>query len=87
MPNIKQAKKRLLITAKQTIRNSARKTRCKNTEKLFLAKITESDNAGAEECLKDVFATLDKAAQKGTIHKNKANRKKAQLAKKLTNLG
>jgi len=37
----------------------------------------------APALLSQAFAALDKAASKGVIHRNTANRKKARLAKRL----
>ena len=80
MPNIKSAKKRVLISAKQTARNKSIKTGLKNKIKKFDTVLKESDFENAGEALKNVQSSLDRAVIKGTIHKNKANRKKARMA-------
>jgi len=83
MPNIKSAAKRILITKKQTLRNRVRKTKIKNTQKSFLEQVQQNDQGSAKETLDKVFSALDKAAKHNTIHKNKVNRQKSRLQKKL----
>ena len=80
MANIKSAKKRILITEKQTARNKAIKTGLKNKIKNFDAAVAGDDLNAANEALVNAQSSLDRAANKGIIHKNKANRKKARMA-------
>ena len=82
MPNIKSAKKRVKVTATKTLQNKMIKSALKTDLKKFDAAVAEN-SADAGELYKDAVSAVDKAALKGTIHKNKANRTKAQLAKKL----
>ena len=82
MPNIKSAKKRVKVIAKKTLHNKMIKSALKTDLKKFDAAVAE-DAANKEELFKIAVGAVDKAALKGTIHKNKANRTKAQLAKKL----
>lgn len=83
MANSKSALKRLRTSEKERIRNKARKSELKSIEKKFR---TEAEN-GSKDAMRDTLNTmkgkLDKAVKKGVIHKNKANRKKSQLAKLL----
>ncbi len=76
MPNIKSAKKRVLVNANKQARNKAEKTALKTV----LKKVDADTNA---ETVKVAVKAVDKAASKGLIHKNAAARKKSQLAKKL----
>ena len=76
MPNIKSAKKRVLVINKKTEQNKAVKSALKTQLKKFGA----ADNK--EELLGATVSFVDSSAAKGVIHKNKANRMKAQLAKK-----
>jgi len=55
----------------------------KKTLKKFQALLTAKNSTEAKAFLKQVFSKLDKAAKKGIIHKNLANRKKSRLAKQL----
>lgn len=76
MPNIKSAKKRVLVARVNQARNKSSKTALKTVIK----KVDANTNA---ETVKAAVSAVDKAAAKGLIHKNAAARKKSQLAKKL----
>ena len=75
MPNIKSAKKRVLVAKVRSDRNKAAKTELKT-----ILKRARAEEATAD-AVKTAAVTLDKAAGKGLIHKNKAARIKSQLAK------
>ena len=83
MPNIRSAAKAMRSSAKKHIRNksikSALKTATKKVEKLAVPDQVEA--AGAT--MPGVASALDKAAQKGIIHRNTAARKKSRLMKRL----
>ncbi len=82
MPNIKSAKKRVLVTKTKAARNKDLKSNLKTAlKKAELAVETNADNK--EEAVKAAVQKLDQAWSKGLIHKNKAARKKSQLATKL----
>ena len=83
MPNIKSAKKRVLVIEKKTMQNKAIKSALKTQIKKFLAAVAAGDKAAAEELYPVTVSAIDGAATKGVIHKNNANNKKAKLAKKL----
>ena len=85
MPQIKSAEKRVRVTARKTMQNKIVKTGLKNRVKKFNVAIAGKDAAKASELLKEVSGAYDTAVIKGTIHKNKANRKKSRLAKTLNN--
>ncbi|MDE8719291.1 30S ribosomal protein S20, partial [[Eubacterium] siraeum] len=76
MPNIKSAKKRVLVSSTKQARNKADKTALKT----ILKKVDADTNA---DNFKVAVKAVDKAAAKGIIHKNAAARKKSQLDKKL----
>ncbi len=76
MANIKSAKKRVLIAKQRTEANKAAKSKLKTV--LKRARAEEADAAA----VKTAVVSIDKAAGKGLIHKNKAARLKSQLAKK-----
>lgn len=83
MPNIKSAIKRVRQTEKRTARNRVRKERLKQTLKAFDRAVVEGDNTKAQELFKKASNLVDKAGNKGIMHKNAVNRKKSQLALKL----
>lgn len=74
MPNIKAAIKWVKQSDKRELRNRDVKTRLKTLFK-------KAKNSGDLATAPAVESQLDKAAQKGIIHPNKAARKKSRLAK------
>lgn len=80
MPIIKSAKKRVKVASKAAVRNSKTKRSLKGAIKAFHAAITGGKKE-AKELQSKAQSTIDKAAKKGVMHKNKAARKKSQLAK------
>ncbi len=82
MPNIKSAKKRVLVNATKAAHNKAAKSNLKTVlKKAEAAVATNSDNKA--EAVKLAIKKLDQAAAKGLLHKNAAARKKSQLACKV----
>lgn len=73
MPIIKSAKKRVRVARKASARNARTKKLLKTSVKSFNSKPT-SDSLGK------AISSLDLAVKKGVMHKNKAARKKRQLA-------
>jgi len=74
MPIIKSAKKRVKVAGKAAVRNSKTKRSLKGAIKAFGKALTG-------KTLSKAHSEVDKAAKKGVMHKNKAARKKSQLAK------
>ena len=82
MSNFKSAIKRAELNIIQNERNSAQKAALRTSIKKFeVAVAAGSDDAQA--LYVDASAAIDKAHSKGLIHKNKANRDKSRIAKKL----
>ncbi len=83
MPNIKSAKKRVLVNAKKTEQNkmirSAVKTEIKKVDLL----VKENKLEEAKAALAAAFAVIDSACAKNIYHKNNAANKKSKLAKKV----
>jgi ribosomal protein S20 len=75
MPIIKSAKKRVRTANKAAVRNSKTKRSLKGALKLFVKSPSAAAHSGAQ-------STIDKAAKKNVIHKNKAARLKKQTAAK-----
>jgi small subunit ribosomal protein S20 len=80
MPIIQSAKKRVKVATKATIRNRKTKRSIKSAVKELQANLA-GDKKKANELLAKAQGEIDKAVKKGVLHKNKAARKKAQLAK------
>ncbi len=87
MPNIKSAKKRVLVIKTKTLRNQMIKSALKTYIKRFEAVAATGSKAEAETAYKLVVKKLDQATAKGIIKKNMASRKKSQLALKLNKIG
>ncbi len=83
MANIKSAKKRIRQTEVRTLRNKIRKTMVRTAIRRFEDALKRGDVVSAESALKFCHARLDRAAQKGALHRNTANRKKSRLTVKL----
>ena len=81
MPNIKSAKKRVLVIEKKTLENRMVKSAIKTELKKFEAAVSEGNKASAQELYNVCVKKLDQAVSKGVYHKNTVSRKKSQLAK------
>ncbi len=82
MPNIKSAKKRVLISEANYKRNKSYRTSLKNAIKKADAAI-ENGAADKGETVKAAVKKIDQLTAKGILHKNTAARRKSQLVKKL----
>lgn len=87
MPNIKSAKKRVLVNKTKALQNQMFKSALKTTVKKYDAALAAGNKADARAAYKDAVKMIDIAASKGIIHKNAAARKKSQFTLKLNNLG
>lgn len=79
MPNIKSAKKRVIVAEQRRQRNMADKTQMKTQLKKFAAAVADGNKKAAERELLASVSVLDKTASKGVIHKNAADRRKSNL--------
>ena len=86
MPNIKSSSKRVLLAQKAAAKNKSAKSLIKTNIKKFDAATIAGDRESAEQAYKAAVKTVDRAATKGLIHKNKAARRKSALAKKLNSM-
>ena len=80
MANIKSAKKRIKVIETKTLNNRMIKSALKTTIKKFEAAVEAKNVEDAKALFTSVTKSLDMAASKGVIHKNKAARKKSRLA-------
>ena len=86
MANIKSSAKRALIGKLRSERNKANRSALKTTIKKFDAAVAEGKGENAEAAYKAAVKSVDRAVSKGLIHKNKAARKKSQMAHKMNAL-
>lgn len=86
MPNIKSAKKRVLIAKVENERNKAAKSELKTIIKKFDAALESGNKEQAEGAYKAAVKSVDQAVNKGILHKNTAARKKSNMTIKLNKL-
>jgi small subunit ribosomal protein S20 len=86
MPNIKSAIKRVKTIEKNRAQNASQKSALRTSVKHVEVAVQNSDVNTAIEALQEASRKLDKAAGKGLIHKNAANRKKSRLATRINAL-
>ena len=79
MPNIKSAKKRVKVSNTKALQNVMIKSSIKTAIKKYEAALAAGDKAAATDTYKSAVKMIDKAADKGILHKNKAARKKSQF--------
>jgi small subunit ribosomal protein S20 len=78
MANTKSAAKRARQTAKRSLRNRRVLTNLRT-----LQKRTRSSEKADGSQIKSLISAIDKAAKRGVIHRNAANRRKARLTRAL----
>ncbi len=83
MPNIKSAKKRVLVNAKKAEQNKAIRSAVKTEIKKVDLLIKENKLEEAKAALSVAFSVIDSACSKNIYHANNAANKKAKLAKKV----
>jgi small subunit ribosomal protein S20 len=78
MANTKSAAKRSRQTRRRALRNQSVKAHLRSRQK----RINSAPARNADE-IRAVISAIDKAAKRGIIHRNAANRRKARLTKAL----
>jgi len=86
MANTRSAAKRARQTEQRTLRNKGVLTGLKHRQKRFLAAIAASDKTKAQAEMQALASDLDKAAKRGVVHQNLANRRKSRASKVLSAL-
>ena len=86
MPNIKSAKKRVLVSKVNNERNKMDKSILKTTLKKFDAAVAEGNHEQADSAYKAAVKTTDQAVCKRIIHKNNAAHKKSGITLKLNKM-
>ena len=86
MPNIKSAKKRVLVTSTKNLQNKAARSALRTDLKKFDQAAANGEKAEAQDLYKKAVVALDKAASEGLIHKNNAANKKSKLTRRLNKL-
>jgi len=78
MANTKSATKRARQTLKRSVHNRSVVTRLRRMQK----QVRSTQAPGADQ-IRALMSAIDKAAKRGIIHENAANRRKARLNKAL----
>ena len=86
MPNIKSSKKDVIRSKVAYEMNKANKSEMKTVIKKFEAALDSGDRAVAENAYKQAVVSVDKAVNKGILHKNTAARKKSSMTLRLNKL-
>ena len=86
MANIKSSAKRAQLIEKTTAKNRAARSLMKTNIKKFNTAVDENDKKAAESAYDAAIKTVDRAATKKLIHKNKANRRKSSMTRKLNEI-
>lgn len=84
LANIKSQIKRNKQNEKRRLRNRVYRGRARTYIKKVQQYLDEGDLDQARTATQDAIQALDKAAEKGVIHKNNAARRKSRLMKTLT---
>ena len=79
MANSPQARKRAKQAEKRRKLRSAQRSMIRTYIKKVYSAIASSDKTAAQEALKKAESVIDRMANKGVIHKNKAARHKSRL--------
>ena len=87
MANIKSQIKRNRQNEKRRVRNRIFRGRARTIISKAQAAIESGNKDTAADAIKMAISSLDKAAEKGVIHKNNAARRKSRLMKKLNAAG
>ncbi len=83
MANHYSALKRARQTEKRTAVNRANSSRLRSALRKFRTTLTSGDSAAAKAAFGETVSAIDKAVQKGVIHKNTASRYKSRLSARL----
>lgn len=86
MATSRSAKKNIRKARKHREVNRANKATLRSMAKRVTTLVEAKSAPEAGTALRELQAKLDKGAQRGTIHKNKAARKKSRLQKRLNAL-
>ena len=86
MANHFSALKRTRQTERRTVRNRANKSRVRSALRELREALAAGNHENAEQAYRRTVSTLDKAIQKGVLHRNTADRYKSRLSARLAAL-
>ena len=79
MANSNQARKRARQNVRRNSHNASLRSMMRSYIKRILKAVESGDKAAAESAYKDAVPIIDRVADKGLLHKNKAARHKSRL--------
>ena len=90
MANIKSAIKRVEIAERNRLRNTSHKSEARTLMKKYFTAVethtatpTPETSAEVQKCMSDAYQKIEKAVQKGVLHRNNGANKKSRFAKVL----
>jgi len=86
MANTRSAAKRARQTERRTLRNKSILTGIRTQQKKLAAALSAGDQTHAQAALQVLASRLDKAAKRGVVHRNLANRRKSRASKAVSQL-
>ena len=86
MPNLQNAKKRVLVIKKKEEENNKFAATMKSSIKKVDRSVASKDKEKAENALKNAIKAIDKATSAGATKKNTAARAKSRLTKKVNSM-
>jgi small subunit ribosomal protein S20 len=87
MPNHKSAEKRMRQNEKRRQINRSNRSRLRTEVKRLRAVLEEGTKDGLNETYASTVSTIDKAVNKGVLHRNAAARYKSRLTARVNELG
>jgi small subunit ribosomal protein S20 len=87
MANTDSARKRIRQNLRRAARNQARKSRMRTFVKKVEAAVASGDKTAAVEALRAAQPEMQRAANKGVVHRNTVSRKLSRLAARIQGLG
>jgi small subunit ribosomal protein S20 len=87
MPNHKSAEKRVRQNEKRRDNNRSNRGKLRTSIKKLRTALTTADANSVQELLPATISTIDKAVQKGVLHRNAAARYKSRLTTRVNQAG
>jgi len=81
LPNIKSVMKDVKKSRERRLRNASERSRMKTFVKKARTSIESGEKAAAQQAVSAAASVIDKAAEKGVVHRRAAARRKSRLMK------
>jgi len=86
VPRSISSQKRQRQNVRRAARNTARRSQMKTQIRKVQDVLASKDVDAAEKALREAFKVIDRNANRGTLHRNTAARRKSQLTRRLNAL-